>query len=275
MTDRHSQINENIIGHYTMRDEDTRLQRGMGLLEFARAKELLNRHLPGPPAVVLDVGGGSGPYSTWLARKGYEVHLVDAVPKHVDQAQAASDTQPDYPLASVQEGDARRLGREDESCDAVLLMGPLYHLVERSDRVQALREAYRVLRPGGVVFAKAVNRYASLIYGLTSGDIDDPVLAEIIERDLAEGQHRSKDNYTYFTTAFFHMPEELENEVETAGFTIDDLVAVQGPGGLAKDLSQRWESSEQRSQILDLVRKVEHERSLLGVSPHFAVIGHK
>ena len=176
-----------------------------------------------PPRVVLDVGGGPGRYSCWLAEQGYDVHLIDPVEKHLKQARQASRSQPDHPLASATQGDARSLDFGDGRADAVLLMGPLYHLPARDDRLSALREARRVLKPGGLLIAKAINRFASLLDGLIKSYIDDPSFVPILLRDLEEGQHRSQsDALSYFTTAFFHRPEELEGEVFEVGF--DNLV---------------------------------------------------
>jgi ubiquinone/menaquinone biosynthesis C-methylase UbiE len=239
-------------------------------------QEILHRFLPPPPKVVLDVGGGSGPYSCWLAHEGYETHLVDPVPKHLDQARRASASQAAHPIASIREGDARSLDQDDESVDVVLLMGPLYHLTSREDRIKALVESRRVLRVGGLVVAKAINRFASLFDGLTSGHIDDPSFIPILERDLDEGQHRNPEGHAdYFTTAFFHRPEELEAEVRDAGFTVKELVAVQGPGWLAKDLDERWSDTSKRDELLRIIRMVEGESTLLGLSQHFVVLGQK
>src|SRR5262249_7357408 len=164
------------------------------------------------------VGGGPGVYACWLARLGHEVHLVDAVPLHVEQAREASRRQPDHPLASAAAGDARRLDRPDGSADAVLLLGPLYHLTDLADRLAGWREAGRVLKPGGVVLAAAISRFASTLDGLRLGSFDDPAFARIAERDLLDGQHRNPtDNAMYFTTAYFHRPEELKAEAEEAG----------------------------------------------------------
>ena len=87
-----------MAAHYDSGVERPRLGQGTGRLEFARTCEVIERYLPPAPAVVLDVGGGPGVYACWLARRGYEVHLVDAVPLHVEQARAASARQPDHPL---------------------------------------------------------------------------------------------------------------------------------------------------------------------------------
>jgi SAM-dependent methyltransferase len=95
-------------------------------LELIRTRELLLRQLPSPPAVVLDVGGGTGVHATWLAGRGYSVHLVDLVSEHVRAA--AEDG-----LVTAEVGDARRLTQADASVDAVLLLGPRYHLVSVRD----------------------------------------------------------------------------------------------------------------------------------------------
>ena len=90
-----------IVAYYERGDEIQRLSSSGGQLEETRIRELISRHLPATPAVVYDVGGGPGNYACWLAREGYEVHLVDPVPLHVEQAAAASQAQPDHPIAET------------------------------------------------------------------------------------------------------------------------------------------------------------------------------
>jgi SAM-dependent methyltransferase len=112
----------------------------------------------------------------------------------------------------------------------VLLLGPLYHLTERSDRVRALAEARRVVRPGGLVAAVGITRYASALDGVASGFLEDPRFVEIVERDLREGQHRNPDDVPgWFTTAYFHRPGELVSEAEEAGLVVERVVGVEGP----------------------------------------------
>ena len=132
---------------------------------WARTRELLQRYLPPAPAVVLDVGGATGVYSFWLANVGYRVHLVDIVPRHIEQALQESLQPGVAQLASIKVGDARQLDFADGFADAVMMHGPLYHLPDRADRLRALAEARRVLRPGGLLCAFAITRYAGLIYG--------------------------------------------------------------------------------------------------------------
>ena len=190
------------------------------------------RYIPPYSAVIFDIGGGPGAYACWLAKQGYEVHLIDVVPLHVELARQASQAQPDAPLAGIEVGDARNLTRSDSSVDVVLLFGPLYHLTERVDRLTTLREAQRVLRPGGVLLAVGIARLASLLDGLRQGFLDDPAFRQIVQRDLTDGQHRNPMNHPeYFTTAFFHDPQELETEVKESGFLYERTLPIKSTYG--------------------------------------------
>ncbi len=134
---------------------------------------------------------------------------------------------------TVQLGDARSLTQDDSSCDAVLMLGPLHHITERDERVRALAEAGRVLRPGGMVAAAAISKFLSLLDGLVSGWLGDPEFDSIVERDLEQGQHRNPTNRPeWFATAFFHHPGELQAEVEDAGLQFEALFGIEGPGWL-------------------------------------------
>jgi ubiquinone/menaquinone biosynthesis C-methylase UbiE len=265
-----------IVRHYSEVDESSRLRTGFFQLEHARTQELILRHLPPAPATIVDAGGGAGAYACWLAQRGYQVHLTDPVPKHVEQARAASASQPQHPLASAEVGDARRLAYDDNSADAVLLLGPLYHLVERDDRLACLREAHRVLRPGGLVWGAGISRFASLLDSLSSGFFDDPTFSPILARDLEDGQHRNPTgNPIYFTDCFFHRPGELSRDFLAAGFEVLAVVAIEGPGWLARDFDRLWSDPAQRERLLAAVRKVEREPSVLGASAHIMAIGRK
>jgi SAM-dependent methyltransferase len=263
-----------ILSHYEAGIEAPRLARHAGVLERARTLDLLSRHLPPPPARLLDVGGGPGVYAVWLAARGYEVRLVDPVPLHVEQAQAAAREAGVAVEAAI--GDARRLEDADGSADAVLLMGPLYHLTERADRVAALAEARRVLRPGGVVLATGISRYASLLDGLSRRLVDDPAFRAILERDLAEGQHRNPTHrLDYFTTAYFHKPEQLVAEAEEAGLGMASIFAIEGPAWLFADVEARAGDAEHWRILMDLLRQVEAVPALLAASAHLMLVARR
>jgi SAM-dependent methyltransferase len=258
--------------HYGVGVERDRLTT-WGRLEAERTHELLHRFLPGPPAVLLDVGGAEGVYALPLAAAGYTVHLVDPVPRHVDAARAASAARP-APLASAEVGDARALAHADSSADAVVMLGPLYHLVDVADRAAALAEARRVLRPGGVLLAAAITRFASALDGVRAGHLADPGFAAIVDEDLTGGVHRNPDpagRPEWFTLAYFHHPDELRAEVAAAGFAQVEVLAVEGVGA-AGDARPLLDDPSARGALLDTIRRLESEPTLLGASPHLMAV---
>jgi ubiquinone/menaquinone biosynthesis C-methylase UbiE len=265
-------LDRDIEEFYNRYDEAGRLGQGYFALEGARTRELLSRHLPPPPARVLDVGGAAGAYALWLAELGYAVRLVDPVARHVEQARAASAAAR-HPLAGAVLGDARALPQEDASAEALLLLGPLYHL-DAGDRRRALGEARRVLAPGGVLCAAGISRFASLLDGLRERVFEDPAFLDIVREDLASGRHvNTTDRIEYFTTAFFHRPEELAAELREAGFQDVSVYAVEGPGMLLPDFERRWADPAARAVLMEVVRTVEREPSMLGASPHLLACG--
>jgi len=274
--DSKSPAPEEISAHYASGYEKGRLEIGSGQLERVRTNQLLNRLLPPAPATILDVGGGPGGYACDLATQGYNVHLIDIAPIHVELAKKASESQPHAPLGSAEVGDARALTRETETADAVLLFGPLYHLTNKGDRLQALREAHRVLRRSGILLAVGISRFASTMDGLRRKLLKDPQFAEIASQDRANGQHRnSTGNPEYFMDTFFHHPDELRDEVAAAGFRIDGVYGIEGPSWLAHDFDDWWDNSELRERLLQIARGLETESSLIGISAHILVAAHK
>jgi ubiquinone/menaquinone biosynthesis C-methylase UbiE len=267
-----SPLDEEVSAYYESGKEARRLDT-IARLEEVRTRELIERCFPPPPAVVLDVGGGPGAFAFWLAERGYEVHLSDPVPVHVEQALAAS-REAQRPLASAVIGDARELDRADRSADAVLMLGPLYHLTERADRLRALTEARRVLRPGAPLLAAAISRVAPVIDGLHKEFLLDPEFEAIVDRDLRDGQHRNPTRRPgWFTTAYFHLPAELGRELADAGFTEVEVLAVEGIAKLLADLEQWLDSAGRRELLLRTLRRLEREPSVLGATGHLAAIG--
>jgi len=265
---------EDVKQFYALGREETRLENTDNKLERARTFELLERFLPAAPATVHDIGGGPGVYTLWLAARGYKVNLLDLTPLHVEQAIASAQMQ-NLTLESATVGDARALPYPDSSADAVLLLGPLYHLTERSDRIRALEEAYRTLKPGGVLCAVSINRFSASMDGLFLERYADPEFRSVSDQDLLTGQHRNPEGKSYFTTAFFHHPLELRDEVLEAGFALEALVGIEGPGWLLHDFDAYWNNPEKREWILHLARALELEPTLLGVSAHVMVVGRK
>ena len=270
-----SLIPKEIESHYQQTRESERLSQGFGELERFRTQAILARYLPPPPATILDVGGAAGVYAFPLSNQGYLVHLVDPVELHLEQARSYASAS-HVELASITLGDARHLDVRDGTADAVLLLGPLYHLVERADRLRALREANRILKPGGVLFAAAISRFASLIDGLSRGFFRDPQFRKIIADDLASGQHRNPGNRPeYFTTAYFHHPGQLASEVREAGFGDLKILAVEGPVWSTAHVLEAWTDETQRQDLMDFLALIEQEGSLVGASAHLIAVAHR
>jgi SAM-dependent methyltransferase len=262
------EVDRRVTRRYEVSDEDARLwQPGRGDLVRLRTWDIFDRFLPGSGRV-LDVGGGPGTHAAHLAGRGYQVTLVDPVPRHVDRArQRAADD--DGAAFGVCVGVAAALAATDGSVDAVVLMGPLYHLVERSERLTALAEARRVLRPGGRLLAEVITRHAWVLDATVKGLLDTPAVLADVERSAATGL--SQDPTSLADGAFwayFQRPEEMRAELREAGFADIELVAVEGFAWLLGDLETRMANP---GPLLDAVRLTESEPSMLGCSAH--VIG--
>jgi ubiquinone/menaquinone biosynthesis C-methylase UbiE len=262
-----------VAEYYEVFEEVERLTAGLGKLEFERTQSLLRRFLPAPPAVVLDVGGGTGPYSRWLAKSGYTVHLVEPSAKLLAQARNLAEKKRQTPLFHCHQGDARSLDFPDRFADAVLLFGPLYHLTAKAERLRALRESRRVLKKTGRIFAAAISRFASAVDGLAREFFKESVFFDIIVQDLADGRHGNPtDRVEFFTDSYFHRPSELKTEIESAGFSSCRIFPVEGLGVFLPNFDAVWAQPRLRKRLLAIVERTENEPDILGVSPHlFAV----
>jgi SAM-dependent methyltransferase len=251
--------------YYARGEERERLAQSRGVVEFERTKELVLRRLPGPPSVVADIGGGPGRYSLWLAGRGHRVEHRDLVPLHVEQLRAEAGPGPGIRTAV---GDARDLDLGDAAVDAVLLLGPLYHLRWRADRVRALREARRVVRPGGPVFVAAISRWAPRLDGVLTLRLyqSRPQLRELVDEVERTGWAPPlvPDSFS----AYCHRPGQLRAELRAAGLEVVDLVSVEGLAFTLDDLDQRMLDPLAREVVLETARVLERVPELLGIGPH-------
>jgi len=249
--------------HYALGEERDRLAQAHGILEFERTKEIVLRHLPDAPSVVAVIGGEPGRYALWLAERGHRVEHRDLVPLHVDQLHAVADPA----RISTAIGDARDLDLGDSTVDAVLLLGPLYHLPRRDQRLRALREAWRVLRPGGPVFVAAISRWAPRL----DGELRQRLYRSLPIRELTPAVERTGLLPPLFPGSFSgycHRPQQLQAELRGAGFQILDLVAVEGMGFMLPDLAERLADPLDRAVVLECARATERVPELLGIGPH-------
>lgn len=267
-----SPIAREVASYYEQGREADRLLAERGELERLRTQSILARYLPPPPAKIVDVGGAAGVYAFPLAQAGYRVHLIDPVGLHLEQARQRTG-ESGVVLESIVGGDARHLEVGSQTADALLLLGPLYHLVERADRVLAIREAHRVLKPGGVLVAAAISRFASFIDGLLKGFFSDSRFRRMVHGALVSGVHQNPTNApNYFTTAYFHRPDELLEEIRDGGFSSAEALAVEGIAWSAARFHEVWNDQEERAALMEFLSMTEREPSILGASSHFVVV---
>ena len=271
-----------IYEFYNNGAEIGRLERGLGIVEFHRTKEILSRYID-KGEVVYDIGGGIGMYAAWLAKKGNEVHLIELAENAVEYAKA--NMMQDCRFVA-ETGNALQVNRSDESADVVLLMGPLYHLRDREERLQALREAFRVLKKGGLLVAAGISKFSSMtwalsVYGEKKNEnlvefLDDPVFFNMIKSEMTTGDHiRPKEYPKFIAEAYFTTSEEMKSEITEAGFEVEKAIAVEGCIWFTPHLQEKWEDKASRERLLDLVRMTETEPEMMGMSPHFLVVARK
>jgi SAM-dependent methyltransferase len=258
--------------HYDHGLELGRLAESCGQLEFERTKEIILRHLPPPPAVVADIGGGPGLYALWLAKLGYQVLHRDLMPLHVAQLQQAAGGNPRIEAAVA---DARRLDLASGSADAVLLLGPLYHLDRRRDRMQALAEAQRVVRPGGPVFVAAISRWATRMDGILRLRLYEAIPSAEAELAAIEQTGRLPPLRPGSFCGYLHRPGQLRAELLASHLQVLDLVSVEGPAYLLDDLPERLADDEARRVVMETARALERVPELLRIGPHLLATARK
>jgi 2-polyprenyl-3-methyl-5-hydroxy-6-metoxy-1,4-benzoquinol methylase len=260
--------------YYERGEEADRLARsGAGRLEFERTQEIVLRQLPPPPATVADIGGGPGRYSIWLAGLGYRVVHRDIVPMHVDQVRTAAAA--DGVAVDAELGDARRLDLADETVHAVLLLGPLYHLPRRADRVLALREAGRIVRPGGPVFGAAISRWAARLDGMLRARMyaEYSAAEQVVDEVERSGLLRPLGPGSFCGVT--HRPGQLRGEFAAAGLSVADLVCVEGAAYLLDDLDARMADQRDWQVVLEAARAHERVPELLGIGSHLIATGRR
>jgi SAM-dependent methyltransferase len=251
--------------HYDRGKELGRLVEPTGKLEFERTKEIILRQLPPPPALVADIGGGPGRYALWLAQLGYQVVHRDLMPLHVEQLRRAARGNPRIQAAV---GDARQLDLASDSADAVLLLGPLYHLDRRKDRLRVLAETNRVVRPGGPVFVAAISRWATRMDGILRLRLSETIPGADAGLAAIEQTGRLPPLRAGSFCGYTHRPGQLRTELAASGLQVLDLVSVEGPAYLLDDLAERLADDEARRVVLETARALERVPELLGIGPH-------
>lgn len=255
--------------------EKDRLELELFQLEGIRTKEIISRYLAEEGMTIADIGGGAGYYAFWLQSLGYRVTLVDLSPKNielVEERSKRSGTQ----LTAFHTGDATKLQLEDDQFDLVLLLGPLYHLTDKRERIKALSEAKRIVKPGGFVLSAIISRYASLFDGFRRDLVYDDQFVKILINDLRSGVHLNEtNNPEYFTTAFFHTPAEIKEEVISSALKFEKLVAVEGFGWIVDDFAKKAADKAYMDKLSAMIGMLETNDDLIAMSQHIIAVAKK
>jgi SAM-dependent methyltransferase len=265
---------EATLAHYALGHERERLDNPRGIVEFERTKVILERYLPPPPARIADIGGGPGRYALWLAKRGYRVVHRDLVRLHVQQVLEALVEHPNIEIDTAL-GDARQLDLPAASVDAVLLFGPLYHLPRRRDRVQVLTEAKRIVRPGGLVFAAAISRWAARLDAILAQKLYERIPEALEELPDLERTGWMKPLFPGSFTGYSHRPRQVRAEAHDAGLHVLSVVGIEGVSFLLTDLAERVAEPRARQVVLESARVLESVPELIGVSPHLLAVARR
>lgn len=237
-------------------------------IEFDITKRYLDEHIIGEKLEIFDIGGGPGRYSIYLAEKGHKVSLLDLSKRNIEIAKGKSKEK-ELLLEAYIHGNALELESYEQRYDVILLMGPLYHLVNENDRKTVVEGALRLLKPSGIIVASFISNYAPIIdylKGLHQIDSTEELLGYL--KDGRSGGEKG------FTVAYFTSHEEAKELMN--GFGLEEIIFAGVENILAskeKEINILDESEYRK--WLDICYKLSQDKNLMGTSEHFLYIGRK
>jgi SAM-dependent methyltransferase len=244
-------------------------------LEFEVTKRLLSRHLGKRPLEILDVGGGPGRYSLWLAQEGHRVSLVDLSPGNVAFARAKAQ-ELGITIEECAVGNALDLGpvTGGRTFDAVLLLGPLYHLLEESERIRAVDQALGCLRPGGLFAAGFISCYAPSFYAFKHCPEALVGAVDLYHGWTVDGRNVVAEDHAGFTDAHFTFPSEVNALMER--FPLVKLGLHSAEGFLMPfEEGLKTVGPEVLEACLDLAMRLIDREELTVLGEHFLYLGRK
>ncbi|WP_434748817.1 class I SAM-dependent methyltransferase [Paenibacillus amylolyticus] len=266
---------EHIIRYYSGFDEWGRLEREP--IEFIINMNYIREYLP-PGGLILDNGAGPGKYAMELAKSGYQVTLSDLTPSSVELAQEkaeALELTPQFDGFHVLDATSLN-GIADDTYDAVLMLGPLYHLQQEKERAAAMRELYRVTKPGGAVFVAVQSRMRMSINSLQSPQHWRPndnigAIRSFVERGTFDHQDQGR-----FTGAYYFHVKDVVPFMEQHGFETVQLIGSSSLKAMITDEQHRyWKERGEEQELLQYMIKAAKDPSILGISSHLLYIGRK
>lgn len=265
----------NIIDYYSQFDEWGRLDREP--LEFIINLHYIKQYLTNAQSI-LDNGAGPGKYAMELAKLGYNVTLSDLTPKLVEIAQQKVN---ELGLTEQFKGfhvlNATSLeGISDESFDASLMLGPLYHLQEEEDRILAVKELFRVTKKNGIVFVAFQSRMRMTLTSLQFPQHWKPNdNMDSIQEFYDSGIFNHKDDGR-FTGAYYFNIEDIKSFMEENGFQTIDLIGSSSLGALlTNEQKQYWTDRGEHEELLEFLINAAKDPSILGISSHLLYIGRR
>ena len=273
---------ENVAKFYDLgaERESSRLIRDpYHMVELHVTLHYLAKHLPAV-GHVLDIGGGSGRYCIALARKGYTVTLADVSTELLKIAEREfSKARVMGRVAGIAKADARDLSiYPDETFDAVLALGPIYHLVREKDRARAMDEIVRVARKGAPIFISAISKFGVYRTLLISPEFEHEFTDSGIVKGLRKGISLARwyKESEAFPDAWFCTPRQLKELAEAHDLQTLEMAACEGLSSHHREATNRLYRNKAAWKVwMDFVLKTSNEPSIIGSSEHFLYIGKK